>query len=117
MIAALQRHFLRLHRLRSGHEGGRSIDDVMRSLRPPPHFKQKAVLEQQCREWTLARLNAALAKIGESAHAARLRSAMESTLAERLLLELGSAGAGEENIACASLGWCRSTRRSDRASA
>ena len=90
VILALQRHFLRLHRLRSGYEGGRSIDDAMRTLRPPPHFKQKAVLEQQCQQWNLARLNAALAKISETAHAARLRSALESTLAERLLLELGS---------------------------
>ena len=90
VIAALQRHFLRLHRLRSGRDAGRSLDDVMRSLRPPPHFKQKAALEQQCRDWTLARLNAALAKIGDAALAARLNSAMESTLAEHLLLELGA---------------------------
>ena len=39
----------------------------MRSLRPPPHFKQKAALEQQCRDWTLPKLNAALARIGEAA--------------------------------------------------
>ena len=89
VIAALQRHFLRLHRLRSGRDAGRSLDDVMRSLRPPPHFKQKAALEQQCRDWTLARLNAALAKIGDAALAARLNSAMESTLAEHLLMDLG----------------------------
>ena len=61
----------------------------MRSLRPPPHFKQKATIEQQCRDWSLAKLNAALAKIGETAHAARLNSALESTLAEHLLMELG----------------------------
>ena len=90
VIAALQRHFLRLHRLRSGHDAGRSLDDVMRSLRPPPHFKQKAAIEQQCRDWSLAKLNAALAKIGETAQAARLNSALESTLAEHLLLELGT---------------------------
>jgi DNA polymerase III subunit delta len=90
VIAALQRHFLRLHRLRSGRDAGRSLDDVMRSLRPPPHFKQKAALEQQCRDWTLPKLNAALARIGEAALAARLNSALESTLAEHLLLELGA---------------------------
>jgi DNA polymerase-3 subunit delta len=89
IIAALQRHFLRLHRLRSGHDAGRSLDDVMRSLRPPPHFKQKAAIEQQCRDWNLAKLNAALAKIGETAQAARLNSALESTLAEHLLMDLG----------------------------
>lgn len=90
VILALQRHFLRLHRVRSGHDDGRSMDDVMRSLRPPPHFKQKAAIEQQCRQWSVAKLNAALAKIGATAQAARLNSALESTLASNLLLELGA---------------------------
>jgi DNA polymerase-3 subunit delta len=64
----------------------------MRTLRPPPHFKQKPVIEQQCRSWTLARLNAALAQIGDTAKAARVRSAVEEVLAERLLLDLGALG-------------------------
>jgi DNA polymerase-3 subunit delta len=49
VIAALQRHFLRLQRMRGALDGGRSMDDVMRSLRPPPHFKQRAEIEQQAR--------------------------------------------------------------------
>jgi DNA polymerase III subunit delta len=89
VIASLQRHFLRLHRLRSGHEAGKSLDDVMRALKPQPHFKQKAALEQQTRDWTVAGLNLALAKIGAAAQAARLKSALESTLTEHLLMELG----------------------------
>jgi DNA polymerase-3 subunit delta len=90
VIAAVQRHFLRLHRLRSAHEAGRSLEEAMRLLRPQPHFKQKAAIEQQCREWSLARLTAALATIGDAAHAARLNGGMESTLAEHMLLELGT---------------------------
>jgi DNA polymerase III subunit delta len=89
-IAALQRYFLRLHRLRGSHDGGRSLEEAMQSLRPPPHFKQKAALESQCRAWSLPKLTAALARIAETAEAARLNSAMEDTLAERLLLELGT---------------------------
>jgi DNA polymerase-3 subunit delta len=90
IIAALQRHFIRLHRLRSGLDAGKSLDDLMRTLRPPPHFKQKPIVEQQCRAWTLARLNAALTAIGAAAMAARRKSAMETLLAERLILELGT---------------------------
>ncbi len=90
VIAALQRHFLRLHRLRSGYDEGRSLDDVMRSLRPAPHFKQKAAIEQQCRDWSLLKLGAALARIGDAAKAARLNSELEGTLAENLLMELGA---------------------------
>ena len=89
VIAALQRHFLRLHRIRAGLDGGRSMDDVMRSLRPPPHFKQRDALESQGRSWSLPKLAAALARIAEAAKAARLNSAMDATLAENLLLDLG----------------------------
>jgi DNA polymerase III subunit delta len=90
VIAALQRHYVRLHRLRSGYDAGRSLDDVMRALKPPPHFRQKAALEQQCRDWTLAGLDAALARIADAAKEARLNSALEGALAERLLLDLGA---------------------------
>jgi DNA polymerase-3 subunit delta len=89
VIAALQRHFLRLHRIRGALDGGRSMDDVLRSLRPPPHFKQRDALERQSRSWSTPRLNAALARIAEAAKAARLNSALEATLTENLLLDLG----------------------------
>ena len=87
--AALQRHFLRLHRMRGALDGGRSMDEVLRSLRPPPHFKQRDALEQQARSWSTHRLNAVLARIAEAAKTARLSSALESTLTESLLLDLG----------------------------
>jgi DNA polymerase-3 subunit delta len=89
IIAALQSHFLRLHRLRSGHDAGRSLEDLMRALKPQPNFKHKAAIEQQTRLWTVAGLDAALARIGDAAKAARLNSALEDTLAESLLLALG----------------------------
>ena len=57
---------------------------------PPLHFKQREALEQQCRSWTLAQLGAALARIAEAAKAARLNSALEGTLAENLLLDIGA---------------------------
>jgi DNA polymerase III subunit delta len=90
LIAAVQRHFLRLHRLRSAYDGGRSLEEVIQSLRPPLHFRQRAAVESQCRAWSLPRLTAALASIAEAAEAARLNSAMEDTLAEHLLLRLGA---------------------------
>lgn len=92
VIAALQRHFLRLHRLRSGYDQGRSLEDLMRASKPAVHFRQKPAIEQQCRDWSVASLNAALARIGEAAKAARLNSALDSTLAENLLLALDGIG-------------------------
>jgi DNA polymerase-3 subunit delta len=88
VIAALQRHFLRLHRMRGALDAGRSIDDVVRAQRPPLHFKQRDAIEQQCRSWPLPRLSQALARIAEAAKAARLNSGLETILAERLLLDL-----------------------------
>ena len=41
------------------------------------------------RQWTVAGLNVALARIGDAAKAARLNSALDNTLAENLLLALG----------------------------
>jgi DNA polymerase-3 subunit delta len=90
VIAALQRHFLRLHRMRGALDAGRPMEDVLRTLRPPPHFKQRDALEQQARGWSAGKLSAALARIAEAAKAARLNSALEGTLAERLLIDLGA---------------------------
>lgn len=89
VILALQRHFLRLHRLRSGLDQGRPPEELMRAMKPPPIFKQKAALEQQARAWSRPSLDTALARIGDAAKAARLNSALEDVLAEALLLDLG----------------------------
>src|SRR5262245_20232237 len=40
IIAALQRHFLRLHGMRSAFDRGRSLEDILRQQRPPLHFKR-----------------------------------------------------------------------------
>jgi DNA polymerase-3 subunit delta len=90
VIAALQRHFLRLHRIRGAMVGGRSLEEAMRAQRPQPHFKQKAALEQQCRAWSMAALSVALVRIGAAAKAARLNAALETTLTERLLFDLAA---------------------------
>jgi DNA polymerase III subunit delta len=90
VILAVQRHFLRLHRLRSAHDAGRSLEEAMRALKPAVHFRQKPAIEQQCRDWSVARLNAALARIGEAAKAARLNSVLEEALAESLVLAVAA---------------------------
>jgi DNA polymerase-3 subunit delta len=90
VILAVQRHFLRLHRARSALDAGRTMDEALRQLKPALHFKQKDAFERQCRDWSLAKLNAALAAIADTAKRARLTSALDSVLAEHLLLDLGA---------------------------
>lgn len=88
VIVALQRHFQRLHRVRAAIDGGRTLDDALKALRPPLHFKQKQAFAVQCRTWTLDRLIRAQWGIAIAARAARLTPALEAALVERLLLDL-----------------------------
>lgn len=88
VIIALQRHFQRLHRVRASLDQGRSLDDAVKGLRPPLHFKAKQAFGTQCRIWTLDRLTRALTGISTAAKAARLSPGLETALTERLLLDL-----------------------------
>lgn len=100
IIAALQRHFQRLHRVRAQVDGGGSLDDALRRMRPPLHFKQKDAFAAQCRMWTTVRLTEALRRISTAAKAARLTSSLEEPLSERLamgLAMLAQDGAGRSS--------------------
>ena len=88
IIYAVQRHFTRLHRLRAAVDGGKSIEQTIGEMRPPIHFKQKDALTAQLRTWRADALDAALAGIAAAARAARMTSALEDLLAERLVLTL-----------------------------
>ena len=96
IIAAIQRYFHRLHRVRAAIDQGRSFDDATRSLRPPIFFKQKGAFQAQCSLWTTDRLADARGRIARAAHGARRGGDLEEIIAERLLIELGAlANAGQ----------------------
>lgn len=88
IVIAVQRHFFRLHRVKAALDRGRSLDDALREIRPPLHFKQKDAFAVQLRLWTLPRLGEALKRIATGAKAARLASALEEPLVERMVLGL-----------------------------
>lgn len=88
IILAVQRYFVKLHRLRAAVDAGRSIDDALRELRPPPFFKQRDVLMRHVRAWPAPELAAAVTRCAETAKAARLNGALEDAMAERLVLSL-----------------------------
>jgi DNA polymerase-3 subunit delta len=90
IITVIQRHFLRLHRTRIAMEQGRTLDDIIRQMRPPLHFRQRQAFEAQCRRWTAAKLQSALTVIAATAKMARLNPALEAAAAERLLLDLAT---------------------------
>jgi DNA polymerase-3 subunit delta len=104
VIAALQRHFLRLHRVRGALDDGRNLETALRQLRPQPHFRQRHALEQQCGAWSMRRLNLALAQIGDTAQRARLNSAAEDMLAGNLLLDIAALARAQEKMKVAADG-------------
>ncbi len=88
VVAAIQRYFIRLHRLRAATEAGKSLEDALRQIRPPVHFKLRPQLEAHCRRWTLPNLSRGLQLISVAAKAGRLSAALEQSIAERLLIDL-----------------------------
>jgi DNA polymerase III subunit delta len=90
VILITQRYFMKLHRVRAEIEQGARLDDALRSLRPPLHFKQRDAFSSLVRHWTTTSLNAALLRIGEAAQAARLSVTLDDTLSERLILALAA---------------------------
>lgn len=90
MILVTLRYFQRLHRLSASVDAGKSLDEALRSLRPPLHFKLRDAVTAQCRLWPTAHLGEALQRINDTARQARLNSAMDAVLAERLLFNLAA---------------------------
>jgi len=88
IVLAAQRQFLRLHRVRADMDKGRSLDDALRSLRPPLFFKARAAFEQQVRRWPLDALGTVLQRIAAGAKQARLAGSLETVVAERLILDI-----------------------------
>ncbi|MCB1507056.1 MAG: DNA polymerase III subunit delta [Hyphomicrobiaceae bacterium] len=92
VISAIQRHLTRLHRVRAEMDRGTGLDEALRQLRPPLHFKQRDVFAGQCRRWTRPALDKALAAAADALRTARRNSTIEEVIAERLLLSLASHG-------------------------
>lgn len=87
-IAALARHFERLHRLCAAAESGTPLRAALSAFRPPLHFRQRDVLEAQATRWSRAAAGSALRLIGRSAVAARTQPNLERLFAERVVLAL-----------------------------
>src|SRR2546430_17712808 len=56
VIRALLRHLQRLHLLAARIAGGGSVEDAIRSARPPIFFKEQDSYRRQLQRWSTARL-------------------------------------------------------------
>lgn len=86
-LSALARHFTRLHQVAS-REG--NLDEAVRTLRPPLHYKRRDAFAAHCRRWGANRLASALPLIQETIRRSRRSPDLDSAFAERLLLTLTS---------------------------
>lgn len=86
-LSALARHFARLHMVAS-REG--NLDEAVRALRPPLHYKQRDAFLAHCRKWGAKRLSRALPLIQETVRRSRRSPDLDGAFAERLLLTLAS---------------------------
>jgi len=88
ILLILQRQLLLLHRVRCAMDAGRSLDDAVRGIRPPLHFRAKDAVAAGARNWTAGKLEEALAIVARAARAARLSGSLETVLVERTLAEV-----------------------------
>lgn len=93
IIAALTRYMQRLHRVTSAMAAGRPVDEAMRQLRPPLHFKQQKPFLEHCRLWRAGDVARALRLINTALKAARLGGQIDAALAERLLIDVAGIAA------------------------
>jgi DNA polymerase-3 subunit delta len=86
MFFAAQRQLAQLHKWRTAIEQGGyfSLD----SVQPPLHFRRKSLVEAALKQWSAARLTAAMAELAEAVLASRRTPALADTIAERALLSI-----------------------------
>jgi len=85
---AAQRQLAQLHKWRIAIEGGAPFS--LDALQPPVNFRRKGLVEAALRQWSAARLAAAMNELAEAVLASRRTPALADTIAERALLSLAT---------------------------
>lgn len=89
ILIATQRHFQRLHRARATYEQNGSIDEALRALRPPLHFKSRDAFTAQVNAWSMQKLSKALEMIAKAQAQSRGGVLEDNLVTDRLVLDLG----------------------------
>jgi DNA polymerase III subunit delta len=99
IIMAAHRHIQRLHRVRLALDQGKSLDDAIRSLRPPLSMPQKGAVTALVQGWSLAKLNRALKRVADAQRLARTGtqagSLDEDLISDNLILDLARLAASK----------------------
>ena len=90
IIAATQRYFQRLHRIRADIDQGRSFEDAIRQLRPAHPLQAEGCHRPAVPHLDDGAAGQALSRAAHAAKAARLSGPLEEAIAEELLMGLAA---------------------------
>ncbi len=88
LLRGVTLHFQNLHLWSAGIEAGRGPADILKSARPPIHFKRKAAVESQLRLWSRADVETALTALGEAERQCKSTGLPDALICHRVLLSL-----------------------------
>lgn len=91
VIRALLRHLHRLHLLAARLSGGASLEEVLRTARPPIFFKQQDSFRRQLALWTETRLRAQLDRIAKAELNMKTTGLPAETICREAMLALAQA--------------------------
>ena len=94
VVRALLRHLQRLHALSARIRGGDSIEEVIRTARPPIFFKQQDSFRRQLSRWSEARLGDALDRVADAEFRMKLTGSPAETLCRAAMLDTARAARG-----------------------
>ena len=88
VLRAAARHLQRLHLMAGVRERGDSVDQALRSMRPPIHFKIEKALSTQTRNWPSGRVSRAMEIILEAERACKTTGLPAEAICSRALMRL-----------------------------
>jgi DNA polymerase-3 subunit delta len=94
VLGAAARHLLRLHETRGRMNEGRSLDQAMMALRPPPFFKVKTRFQAQASTWSEGLIARGLELLNEAEMHAKSTDMPAEAVTERALMQVTQAAKG-----------------------
>jgi DNA polymerase-3 subunit delta len=94
VLGAAARHLLRLHETRGRMNDGKSLDQAMTGLRPPPFFKVKTRFQHQASTWSEALIARGLDVLNEAEMHAKSTDMPAEAVAERALMQITQTAKG-----------------------
>ncbi len=92
MIIATEKQLHRLHRVRLAVDAGASVDDALKSMRPPLFSRAREQFVRQLEQWSAPKLTRALARVTEGQRLARAGGPLgvleEATVVQGVLLDV-----------------------------